>query len=153
MLSKKTKYALKALVALAKHRPEELVMIGQLAEQERIPKKFLELILLELKNRGILKSRQGKGGGYALAKQPSSIKVGEVIRLIEGPLALTPCVSQSAYEKCDECLDENICGIRSIMKDVREVMSKLLDGTSLADLIDREEQSAQEQFAVPNFQI
>ncbi|MCR4337664.1 MAG: Rrf2 family transcriptional regulator, partial [Candidatus Omnitrophica bacterium] len=128
MISNKTKYGLHALIHLGKkYQNESLVLIANLAQEERIPKKFLELILLELKNHGILESKKGKGGGYKLAKHPRDIKLGTVIRILEGPLAPVSCVSQTAYKRCKECKDEDHCGIRLVMKDVREAIANILD--------------------------
>ena len=109
---------------------------------ESVPHKFLELILLELKNQGILQSKKGKGGGYSLARPPQLVPVGEVLRAVDGPIALLPCVSKTAYARCEECRDERTCGIRLIMKDVRDAASQILDMTSLADLLKRSEQVA-----------
>lgn len=145
MLSKKTKYGLRALLALARKRSQEPMLISDLARQEGIPKKFLELILLELKNKGILQSKKGKGGGYLLGKKPEAITLGTVIRSLEGPLAPLPCVSQMAHRKCDECEDEKTCGLRAVMQDVRDATAKILDGTSLEDLIYRTEQLEQDK--------
>lgn len=139
MLSKKAKYALQALTVLTKEYGRGPVLISDLAEKEGIPKKFLELILLSLKNKGILQSKKGKGGGYLLGKPPDSITLGEVIRILDGPLAPLPCVSQTAYRKCDECEDETTCGIRPVMKQVRDETAKILDGTSLLDLLNNVE--------------
>ncbi|MEW5978753.1 MAG: Rrf2 family transcriptional regulator [Acidobacteriota bacterium] len=137
MLSMKAKYGLRALLALAR-RPEKVpVLITDLAEEENIPKKFLELILLDLKNHGILQSKKGKGGGYFLRKSPEAIKLGRVIRVLDGPLAPVPCVSQTAYVPCDECEDERTCGIRLVMKEVRDAMANILDNTSLADVLSK----------------
>jgi Rrf2 family protein len=138
-LSRKARYALRALYALAARPGEGPVLIADLAERERIPRKFLEAILLELKNAGILQSKKGKGGGYALAKAPEQITVGQVIRLIDGPLAPLPCVSEKAYVRCEECVDEATCGTRMVMKQVRDAMVGILDRTTLADV---QEQSA-----------
>jgi Rrf2 family protein len=135
MLSKKAKYALKALLALAKEHDQGPVLISDIAQQENIPKKFLELILLELKHQGILQSKKGKGGGYFLGKAPEAITIGQVVRVVDGPLAPLPCVSQTAYMKCDECEDEKTCGIRIMMKEVRDATANILDGTSLADVL------------------
>jgi len=135
MLSKKTKYALKALLLLAKEYGQGPILISDLAQREGIPKKFLELILLDLKNHGILQSKKGKGGGYFLGKAPEAIYLGYVIRVLDGPLAPLPCVSQTAYMKCEECQDEATCGIRNVMKQVREATARILDGTSLADVL------------------
>ncbi len=144
-ISKKSKYALRALFHLARKYNQGPVLIAELAEQERIPKKFLELILLELKNNGILGSKKGKGGGYFLGREPSAISVGDVIRALDGPLAPVPCVSQTAYRRCDECEDEATCGLRAVMQDVRDVSSKILNDESLADLLKREELLAQKK--------
>src|SRR5262252_1799457 len=111
-LSRKAKYALRALYALAADEGHGPVLIADLAERERIPRKFLEAILLELKNAGVLHSKKGKGGGYALAKSPDQITVGEVVRIIDGPLAPVKCVSEKAYVRCEECVDEATCGTR-----------------------------------------
>ena len=145
MLSKKSKYALRALLALARRPSEEPVLISELAEQEGIPKKFLELILLELKNNGILQSKKGRGGGYFLGRKPDAISLGEVIRVLDGPLAPLPCVSQTAYHTCEECGDEATCGIRAVMKDVRDATSDILDRESLADVLRRTERLQQEK--------
>ena len=138
-LSRKARYALRALYALAAHPGDGPVLIADLAERERIPRKFLEAILLELKNAGVLQSKKGKGGGYALAKAPEQITVGQVIRVIDGPLAPLPCVSEKAYVRCEECVDEATCGTRMVMKQVRDAMVAILDRTTLADV---QEQSA-----------
>ena len=137
MISKKTKYALHALVYLAKEYKKGPVLISEIAKNEKIPKKFLEFILLALKNHGILESRRGKGGGYLLAKEPGQIILGQVFRFLDGPLAPVSCVSQTAYRKCHECRDEKSCGIRLVMKEVRDATANILDKTSLADLLDR----------------
>lgn len=139
MLSKKTKYALKAAIALAHSFEDEKgpVLISDLAEREGIPKKFLELILLDMKNAGFVQSKKGKGGGYMLRRTPAEIYMGQIIRMFEGPLALLPCVSQTAYVQCSECRDERRCGLRLVMKDVRDATAQILDKTSLADVLDR----------------
>ena len=137
MLTKKTRYALKALIALASAQGGEPVGIADLAAREAIPKKFLELILLELKNLGFLQSRKGKGGGYLLSRPPSDVTLGQVVRMLDGPLAPVPCVSQTAYRKCDECADEAACGIRMVMKDVRDAIASILDSTTLEDVLRR----------------
>src|SRR5262245_59003836 len=131
MLSKKSKYGLKAVLALAGASGQGPVLISDLVERHRLPRKFLEAILLELKRHGILQSKKGKGGGYFLRDAPSEITLGRVIRVLEGPLALTPCVSQTAYMKCDECLDEQACGIRLAMKEVRDATAQILDSMTL----------------------
>lgn len=145
MISKKTKYGLKAIIYLAKqHTSKVPVLISKLAEDEKIPRKFLELILLDLKNAGLLQSKMGKGGGYFLAKPPAQITFGQVIRVLEGPLALTPCVSQTAYEKCAECIDEISCEIKIVMRDTREAMAKILDGINLQEAIVKTHEARQE---------
>ena len=134
MLSRKAKYAIKALLALAAHDDEEPLRIGDLAVQENIPQKFLESILLVLRNHGVLQSRKGKGGGYRLARDPRTIYLGQIVRLFDGPLAPVPCASQTAYVPCDDCEDEATCGVRLAMKDVRDATARILDHTSLASL-------------------
>jgi Rrf2 family protein len=134
MLSKKSKYGLKALLALAEDTGRGPILISELADRQRLPRKFLEAILLELKRHGILESKKGKGGGYFLRREPSSITLGQVIRVLDGPLALIPCVSQTAYMKCEECVDEETCGIRLAMKDVRDATAQILDNTTLQSL-------------------
>ncbi len=139
MLRNKTKYALKALQVLAKEYGQGPVLISEIARRERISPKFLELILLELKNQGILQSKKGKGGGYFLARPPHAVSVGQVVRVMEGPLAPLPCVSRTSYMRCAECRDERTCGIRIVMKDVRDATARILDSTTLADVLKRVE--------------
>ena len=134
MLSKRSKYAIKALLALADHERGEPVRIADLAQEEQIPPKFLELILLGLKNQGILQSRKGKGGGYLLARDPADIYLGQIVRMFDGPLAPVPCASQTAYMACADCPEEAVCGVHLAMKAVRDATAKVLDGTSIASL-------------------
>lgn len=134
MLSKKAKYALKALLYLTKNADKGLILISDISERERIPRKFLEAILVDLKTQGLLQSTRGKNGGYALVKDPGQISVGNVIRMIDGPLAPIPCVSHLYYRKCDECVDEVTCEIRIVMKKVRDATANILDTTYLTDL-------------------
>jgi Rrf2 family protein len=134
MLSRKAKYAIKALLALAERDDEEPMRISDLAKAEQIPAKFLELILLGLRNQGILRSRKGKGGGYLLARDPSEIYLGQIVRMFDGPLAPVPCASQTAYVPCGDCRDEAVCGVHLAMKEVRDATARILDGTSLASL-------------------
>jgi Rrf2 family protein len=138
MMTKKSKYALKALLFLTKERQKgdvnKLSLIGDIAEKESIPKKFLETILLELKNQRLVISERGKTGGYRLAQAPDVISVGNIIRIIDGPLAPVACVSHLYYKKCDECIDENTCEIRMVMKNVRDAICEILDKTSLLEL-------------------
>lgn len=138
MLSKKTKYALNALVFLARHRDEGPIVISHIATEERIPQKFLELILLDLKNAGILNSRKGKGGGYYLLKKPEDVSIADVIRLFEGAIALLPCATYKYYERCEECRDEKTCGIRDLFKEVRDETVRILKQNTLADILSRE---------------
>jgi len=141
MLSMKAKYGLRALASLAKEYGKGPLLISDISSRERIPKKFLEIILLDLKKKGFLQSKKGKGGGYYLSRVPSTISVGQLIRALDGPLALLPCVSQMAYERCAECPDEETCGIRSVFKEVREATVARLEKTTLEDMARRGEMS------------
>lgn len=136
-LSKRGEYALRALidfgVAQAIGRP--LLQVSELAEKEGLPIKFLEQILMQLKAAGYLESRRGKHGGYLLARPPENICIGQVARLIDGPLAPIACVSQTAYERCT-CPDEEHCGLRMLMLDVRNAISNILDRFTLADVVE-----------------
>lgn len=134
MLSKKSKYGLKALLVLADEAGHGPIQAAELAERQRLPKKFLEAILLDLTRHGILQSKKGRGGGYVLSRKPGDVTIGQVIRILDGPLALTPCVSQTAYMRCDECVDEETCGIRLAMKEVRDATAQILDNITLAGL-------------------
>jgi Rrf2 family protein len=133
-MSRKARYALRALYALSAEETRGPVLIADLAEREKIPHKFLETILLELKNAGVLKSKKGKGGGYSLARPPEQITMGQVIRVIDGPLAPIPCASERAFVRCEECVDEATCGTRQVMKKVRDAIAAILDSTTLADV-------------------
>jgi Rrf2 family protein len=141
MLTKKSKYAIKALVALAREYDQDSPMrIATISETEHIPRKFLEAILLELKNQGILGSRLGVNGGYYLMKSPAKIMLSSVIRITDGPIALIPCVSLNFYERCEECDNESTCSIRDVAIEVRNASLRVLNGTSLADMVKREKQ-------------
>ena len=153
MLSMKAKYGLKALLALAECAPEGPVLIVDLSRRERIPQKFLESILLQLKRADILCSKKGRGGGYALDRSPDAIILGDVIRLLDGPLALVPCASLTAYQKCGDCTDEATCGIRIVMKEVRDATAGILDGTTLADLLQRQRDAGGGKKAVSDWRI
>ena len=122
------------MTILAKEYGNGPLLIGEIAKRERIPPKFLELILLELKKKGFLQSKKGKGGGYYLNKLPDTISVGALIRALDGPVALLPCVSQMAYERCAECPDEEACGIRMVFKEVRDSTNSILERTTLAQM-------------------
>ena len=139
MLSKKTRYALKALVILGKNFGGAPMQISRIASEEHIPKKFLEQILLDLRNAGLLYSKKGAGGGYGLVKDPGEISMVQVLRLTGGPVALLPCVSLNFYQKCDECDNELTCGVRDGFVEVRNATVKILSETSIADVISREE--------------
>ncbi len=139
MLSKKTRYALKALVILGKNFGGAPMQISRIASEEHIPKKFLEQILLDLRNAGLLYSKKGAGGGYGLVKDPGEISMVQVLRLTGGPVALLPCVSLNFYQKCDECDNELTCGVRDVFVEVRNATVKILSETSIADVISREE--------------
>jgi Rrf2 family protein len=138
MISKKTKYAINALVYLAReNKGSEPVQISKIAESEHIPRKFLEAILLDLRNAGILSSRKGKMGGYFLHKSPDEINLADVMRLFDGPIALLPCVTYMYYERCVECKDEANCGIRSVFMDVRNETVNMLKNATLTEIMKR----------------
>ncbi|HIJ61813.1 MAG TPA: Rrf2 family transcriptional regulator [Rhodospirillaceae bacterium] len=137
MLSNKAKYGLKAMVHLARYGSQGAVVIADIATGERIPKKFLDAILLEMKHKGFLSSKKGKGGGYSLAQPASQILVGDLVRILDGPLAPVPCVSRTAYQRCHDCDDESNCAVRAVMQEVRDVIARILDNTTLADMCGR----------------
>jgi Rrf2 family protein len=134
-LTQKAKYALKALVFLAKEYETGPVLITHIAESEGISRKFLELILLELKNHGVLQSKKGRGGGYWLARPPEEIYLGHVIRIFEGALAPLPCASKRYYRRCEECADEATCEVRAVMLEVKAATLRVLDTTTLQDTL------------------
>ena len=138
MLSKRAKYGLRALVYLARRQGEGPIQIRDISETLNIPRKFLEAILLDLRNEGMLQSRKGKEGGYLMERSPDTITLGKVIRFIDGPLAAVPCVSQTAYSRCDDCPDEKTCVVRCVMKEVRDATAKILDETTLDQLVAKE---------------
>ncbi len=138
MLSKKCKYAIHALVYLAERHGKGPVQIGEIADSQKIPKKFLEAILLELRNNGILNSKKGKGGGYYLQRNPEEINLTEVIRLTNGPIALLPCVSLNFYESCEECVNEKNCTIRTTFLTIRDETLKILSESNLAALVKKQ---------------
>lgn len=139
MLSKGALYGLKAVLALGRAEGGVPVRIADLAQAEAIPRKFLERILLRLQRRGVLRSKVGVGGGYALARPADLITIGEIVRSLDGPLAPVPCVSQTAYRRCAECADERTCGIRLVMKDARDAIAAVLDRTTVREALDRSE--------------
>lgn len=135
MLSKKTKYGIKALTYIARLDDTSPVQVGTIAESENISHKFLESILLTLKRSGFLGAKKGKGGGYYLLKNASEIKMTDIIRTLEGPIAMVPCVSLNYYEKCDDCPDENACSVHKLMIQVRDNTLQVLRNNTLADLV------------------
>lgn len=137
MITAKTRYALKALCVLAKSPPGEPILIADIAEQEGIPRKFLELILSELKQHGILQSRKGRGGGYLLARTPETISLALVLRVLDGPIAPVPCLSRTAYQRCVECRDESTCSVRLVLKEAHDASLHVLENTTIADMVAR----------------
>ena len=134
MLSKKTQYALQALSYMVEKNSEFPILIAEIAAAKNIPLKFLENILLELKKGGFLESKKGKHGGYFFATPPQKIKLSAIFRIIEGPIALLPCVSLNFYEKCVDC-NEKKCGINRVMAEVRDNTLAILDKRTVADLV------------------
>jgi Rrf2 family protein len=138
MLSKKAKYSIKALIALSKNDGKPPMHVSQISEQEKIPRKYLEVILLELRNGGYLHSKKGVGGGYVLSKAPEDIYLDGVVRLIDGPIAQVYCASTYHYHKCEECPVEETCSIRNLYLEIRAADLKILSKTSIADMIAKE---------------
>jgi len=135
MLSKKTQYAFKALAYLTEKFDKGPVLISEISKKKKVPLKFLENILLELKNAGILDSKKGKGGGYFLKQKPEKIKIATIIRLINGPISMLPCVSLYFYERCRDC-NEKQCGLHDMMVEVRDATLNIVENRTLKDLID-----------------
>ncbi|MDX2277167.1 MAG: Rrf2 family transcriptional regulator [Hyphomonadaceae bacterium] len=136
MLTSKAKYALRAMIDLATQTgegPRRPFFIGDIAQRQDIPRRFLENILLELRKHGLVVSHRGKAGGYALARSPDLITFADVIRAIDGPLALTPCTSRTAYQRCEDCRDETICTLRKTLVKVRDASAAILESTTLAE--------------------
>lgn len=138
MLSKKTRYAIKALVHIAEKGETGPVSVRTIAQEDRIPLKFLESILVELKNARILKSTKGKYGGYALNRAADRISMADIMRLFDGAIALLPCVSENFYEPCEECADERTCGIRQVALEIRTQTVVQLQAATLTDILERE---------------
>jgi len=132
MLSQKARYALHSLIVLAEHGKDEPMMIADIAEEAHVPRKFLEQILLDLKRRGIVRSLRGRAGGYLLGSAPKDISFAEIIRTIDGPLALSPCVSATAYHRCEDCDDEKTCAIRKVLLAARDATAEVLESRTLA---------------------
>ena len=134
ILYKKTKFVIMALTFLARQEDNTPVQIAEIAKSENISLKFLESILLLLRNSGFLGAKKGKGGGYYLIKEPKDINMAHVYRILEGPIALLPCASHNFYEKCDDCTDEVACAVRKLMIEVRDNTLKILESNTLADI-------------------
>jgi Rrf2 family protein len=132
MISQKARYALRALLYLAAKGGDTPVQIAEIAEAERLPRKFLEQILLELKKPGIVRSHRGRSGGYSLGRSPKDISFADVLRVTDGPLALSPCVSVMAYRKCDDCFEESVCAIRKALLAARDATAEILESRNLA---------------------
>jgi Rrf2 family protein len=143
MITMKTKYALKALYRLAVAPKDEPLLIAEIAERENIPKKFLELILSELKQHGFLKSRKGRGGGYQLARDPKVISLAAIMRVLDGPIAPVPCLSRTAYQRYEGCADEETCAVRLGLREAQEHWVKSLENTTLADMVKRVAQASE----------
>jgi len=141
-LSKRGEYGLRAMITLAESAARSdgplMMQIKEISQREQISPKFLEQILLTLKNAGLLHSKMGVGGGYYLAKPAREITLGQIFRVLDGPVAPIKCVSQMAYESCG-CPDEETCGLRLVMSDVRNAIANILDNTSLADVTERQD--------------
>jgi Rrf2 family protein len=136
MLTSKAKYALRAMIDLTRQTgegPRRPLFIGDIAARQDIPRRFLENILLELRKHGLVVSHRGKAGGYALARAPDLITFADIVRAIDGPLALTPCTSRTAYQRCEDCKDEATCSLRKTLVRVRDATAAILEGTTLAD--------------------
>lgn len=145
MISKKTKYALKAVLLLTeKYMSRDPVLIAEIAEKESIPKKFLESILLELKNKGFLQSKKGKGGGYLLARSPDQITFEEVIRIFENPFDSLPCLDENRQRRCEECQKNDVCGIQMVMQEVYRATHGILGVTSFQDVQNRMRHAVEE---------
>lgn len=138
MISKKAKYAISALVYIAKYKESEPISAARISEDQKIPLKFLESILTELKNARILKSRKGKFGGYLLNASPDEIHMAKVMRLFDGAIAILPCVTYDYYEKCEECTNEETCGIREIALEIRNETVNRLKTATLTNILERE---------------
>ncbi len=149
MITKKAKYAMKALIYLSKKKKGEHALISDISEDERIPKKFLETILLDLRKAGFLGSKKGKGGGYYLIKSPEDISMADVIRLFEGAIALIPCVAHKYYEPCEECIDEDTCAIREVFSLIREQTVATLKENSFAEMVEKEKKLKKIKSASP----
>ncbi|MBU3079291.1 RrF2 family transcriptional regulator [Sphingomonas quercus] len=133
MLSQRSRYALRAMIALSRAPCAQPLPISRIAADAQVPRKFCEVILAELRDAGLVVSHRGKQGGFRLARLPHLISFGDIVRVTEGALALVPCVSRTAYRRCEDCVDEASCAVRRAMLVVRDETARILDGTSLAD--------------------
>jgi Rrf2 family protein len=136
VISQRAKYAMRALVMLAKAPIGQSLSITEISVEQKIPKKFLEQILLELKRHGLVESRRGKDGGYLMRRAPGDVTYGEVLRLVDGPLALLPCLSKIAYKKCEDCSDEASCEVRRVFAEVAVATRAVLDAATLQSSIE-----------------
>jgi Rrf2 family protein len=139
MLSKRAKYAINALVELARACDEGPLSTAVIAERAHTPGKFLEAILLDLRHAGVISTTRGRSGGHRLRKDPAQVNMAEVLRLFDGAIGLVPCVTHNYYERCEECIDERTCGIRDVFAEIRSATVELLKNATLADLLRREE--------------
>ena len=153
MISKKTKYALKALGYLAEHFTGDPILISELAKEENIPRKFLEAILVALRKGGVLKSKIGKGGGYMLAQPAANITIGKVVSILEGGFALVECLNDNVKAACEECGDPACCGIRLVMSDVKSAIDSVLESTTLADMVERSESARLHKSKIMDYSI
>jgi Rrf2 family protein len=135
MISQKAKYAFKALFRLAEQEPGSSLQIEEIASGAGVPRRFLEHILLDLKRKGIVASRRGRAGGYALVVGPAELTIGAVLRAVDGPIAPLPCISRTAYRRCDDCSDEKTCVVRRLFADTYAATLLLMDGTTLAEAL------------------
>ena len=149
----KTRYALKALAILAESEPGQPVLIGEIAEREAIPHKFLQAILRELRQHGILAAQRGRGGGYSMRLAPQDVTLADVIRALEGPLAPVPCLSRTAYQRCDDCKSERECGVRLVLRDLYEATASVLETTTVFDLVRRTREAGENSSAAPSYSI
>src|ERR1700758_904408 len=134
MLTNKGKYGLKAMIHLAGLEPGRPALVSDIAKENEIPKKFLDTILGELRNAGFVNSKKGKGGGYLLARPAHEIKVGHIVRVLDGPLAPVACASKNSYRRCEDCADEQHCCIRLVMLEARNAIATVLDNRTLAEM-------------------
>ena len=149
MITQRTKYALKALVALADARAgdDPALRIEDVAERSGAPKRFLEHILLDLKRAGLIGSKRGRGGGYVMIKEPRTISLGEVLRLSDGPLAPLPCLSRRAYQRCEDCTDEATCRVRAVFGGFYATYILMIESLTIADIL--HDAAPLERFALP----